>query len=92
MTLLFFLSLVDCTSSVLFVPFMASLRPRYLTSYLVGEGLSGLIPAAVALAQGVGGNPRCLNVTRISEETGETVHVMEAVSPPPRYGIKQKMY
>lgn len=57
------LSLVDCTSSVLFMPYMAVWRQLYLPSYLVGEGLSGLIPGLVALVQGVGGNPSCRNVT-----------------------------
>ncbi|CAL4111521.1 unnamed protein product [Meganyctiphanes norvegica] len=57
------LSLVDCTSSVLFMPYMAVWRQLYLPSYLVGEGLSGLIPGLVALVQGVGGNPTCRNVT-----------------------------
>ena len=50
--LVFFLSLVDCTSSVLFLPFMAIFRDIYLNSYLIGEGLSGFIPSIVALAQG----------------------------------------
>uniref|UniRef100_A0A4W3GPQ4 Riboflavin transporter n=1 Tax=Callorhinchus milii TaxID=7868 RepID=A0A4W3GPQ4_CALMI len=54
LALAFFLSLVDCTSSVTFLPFMSRLQARYLTSYYTGEGLSGLVPALVALAQGVG--------------------------------------
>uniref|UniRef100_A0A8C5PKJ4 Riboflavin transporter n=1 Tax=Leptobrachium leishanense TaxID=445787 RepID=A0A8C5PKJ4_9ANUR len=52
--LIFCLSLVDCTSSVTFLPYMTRLRPDYLTSYFVGEGLSGLMPALLALGQGVG--------------------------------------
>ncbi|XP_028904570.1 solute carrier family 52, riboflavin transporter, member 3 [Ornithorhynchus anatinus] len=54
LTLTFLLALVDCTSSVTFLPFMARFRPAYLTSYFVGEGLSGTLPALVALAQGSG--------------------------------------
>ena len=50
--LVFFLSLVDCTSSVLFLPFMAIFRDIYLNSYLIGEGLSGFIPSVIAIAQG----------------------------------------
>jgi len=30
---------------------------------LIGEGLSGFVPAIAALIQGVGGNPECRNVT-----------------------------
>lgn len=58
----FLLSVVDCTSSVTFLPFMMRLRPQYLTTYFVGEGLSGLVPALVALIQGVG-VVHCQNTT-----------------------------
>ncbi|XP_077384038.1 solute carrier family 52, riboflavin transporter, member 3-B [Festucalex cinctus] len=54
LTLCLLLSVVDCTSSVTFLPFMMRLCPQYLTSYFAGEGLSGLVPALVALIQGVG--------------------------------------
>ncbi|XP_076865944.1 riboflavin transporter 2 [Brachyhypopomus gauderio] len=60
--LTFFISTVDCTSSVTFLPFMMRLKPEYLTTYYVGEGLSGLVPALVALVQGVG-VMRCVNAT-----------------------------
>ncbi|KAG8002469.1 Solute carrier family 52 [Nibea albiflora] len=56
----FFLSLVDCTSSVTFLPFMMQLPAKYVTTYFIGEGLSGFIPAVVALAQGVG-IAKCVN-------------------------------
>ncbi|XP_040837088.1 solute carrier family 52, riboflavin transporter, member 3 isoform X2 [Ochotona curzoniae] len=60
--LTFFLALVDCTSSVTFLPFMSRLPSYYLTTFFVGEGLSGLLPALVALAQG-SGLTVCVNVT-----------------------------
>ncbi|XP_008050593.1 solute carrier family 52, riboflavin transporter, member 3 [Carlito syrichta] len=62
MVLTFFLALVDCTSSVTFLPFMSQLPTCYLTTFFVGEGLSGLLPALVALAQG-SGLTACINVT-----------------------------
>lgn len=62
--LAFLVSAVDCTSSVTFLPFMNRLPPVYLTSYFVGEGLSGLLPALVALAQGVG-VMHCVNATTL---------------------------
>lgn len=52
--LTFFLALVDCTSSVTFLPFMMQLQPQYLTTFFIGEGLSGLIPAIITLGQGSG--------------------------------------
>ncbi|XP_054465506.1 solute carrier family 52, riboflavin transporter, member 3-A [Anoplopoma fimbria] len=56
----FFLSLVDCTSSVTFLPFMMQLPAKYITTYFIGEGLSGFIPGVVALAQSVGIG-KCVN-------------------------------
>ncbi|GBN44715.1 Solute carrier family 52, riboflavin transporter, member 3-B [Araneus ventricosus] len=49
-------------------------RPCYLTPYLVGEGLSGLVPSLVAIAQGIE-NPECVNVTEttFSPEIGGNV-------------------
>ncbi|CAL4071478.1 unnamed protein product, partial [Meganyctiphanes norvegica] len=64
------LSLTDCTSTVLFMPYMAVWRKLYLPAFLIGEGLSGLIPGLVALIQGVGGNPSCQNVTDNNTSTG----------------------
>ncbi|XP_037101631.1 solute carrier family 52, riboflavin transporter, member 3-A [Syngnathus acus] len=59
----FFLSLVDCTSSVTFLPFMMQLPAEYITTYFIGEGLSGFVPGVVALAQGVG-MAKCVNSTQ----------------------------
>nr|CAD7406763.1 unnamed protein product [Timema cristinae] len=76
--LVFFVALVGCTSSVLFMPFMRHFRDIYLISYYVGEGLSGFVPSIAALVQGVGGNPTCINQTY---ENG-TSHVVSYTSPP----------
>lgn len=57
----FCLALVDCTSSVLFLPYMAVFKDIYLNSYLIGEGMSGFVPSIVALGQGVTGSPECVN-------------------------------
>lgn len=67
LALTFFLAAVDCTSSVTFLPFMMRLKPQYLTTYYIGEGVSGLLPALVALMQGVG-VVRCNNATRASDD------------------------
>lgn len=68
LVLTFFLAAVDCTSSVTFLPFMMHLKPEYLTTYYIGEGVSGLLPALVALVQGVG-VVHCINSTQISNQT-----------------------
>jgi len=87
LVLTFFLALVDCTSSVTFLPFMSRLPTYYLTTFFVGEGLSGLLPALVALAQG-SGLTTCVNVTEISATTlsPETTRNMDS---PQVSGISQ---
>ncbi|TSN76518.1 Solute carrier family 52, riboflavin transporter, member 3-A [Bagarius yarrelli] len=67
----FFLSLVDCTSSVTFLPFMMQLPKEYLTTYFIGEGLSGFLPGLVALAQGVG-MTKCVNVSQAGNLSNPT--------------------
>lgn len=53
LSLTFLVALVDCTSSVTFLPFMSVLPAVYMSPFYVGENLSGLLPALVALGQGV---------------------------------------
>ncbi|XP_044309185.1 riboflavin transporter 2-like [Varanus komodoensis] len=72
LALLFFLALVDCTSSVTFLPYMRRLPPQFLTTYFIGEGLSGLLPGLVALGQGAGAL-RCVNGSRAGNDTGTSL-------------------
>jgi riboflavin transporter 2 len=83
--LTFFIALVGCTSSVLFMPFMGNFREIYLISYFIGEGLSGFLPSVVALIQGVGGNPVC-----ITESENSTVTV--PYTDPPRFSSEAFFY
>uniref|UniRef100_A0A914XJC1 Riboflavin transporter n=1 Tax=Plectus sambesii TaxID=2011161 RepID=A0A914XJC1_9BILA len=48
----FGLAIVNCTSNVLFMPYMAAFHHSYLTAYFVGMGLSALFPSVVSLIQG----------------------------------------
>ncbi|KAJ1521323.1 hypothetical protein ONE63_002999 [Megalurothrips usitatus] len=57
--LVFGCALPACVSSVLFVPYLRRFPPTYLVSYMVGEGLSGLLPSALSLVQGVAGDAVC---------------------------------
>ncbi|XP_059166197.1 riboflavin transporter 2-like [Physella acuta] len=68
LTLTFFLALGDCTSSVSFYAFMAHLKKEYMASLFIGEGLSGMIPALIALGQGAG-DITCVNVSSQVNET-----------------------
>lgn len=74
--LVFFLALVGCTSSVLFMPYMGRFREIYLITYLIGEGLSGFLPSTVTLIQGIGGNAQC---------TDHSNGTITRYVPPPRF-------
>lgn len=67
----FFLALVDCTSSVAFLPFMSIFKPQYMTAYFIGEGFSGLIPSLVALGQGAG-SMKCVNVSSLASSSSSS--------------------
>ena len=47
------IALVDCTSSVTFLPFMSILPAVYMSPFYVGENMSGLVTALFGLGQGV---------------------------------------
>lgn len=80
LALAFFLALVGCTSSVLFMPYMGRFRDIYLITYLIGEGFSGFLPSIVTLIQGVGGNPECIPN---NSTDGPAYHPYQS---PPRFG------
>lgn len=88
--LTFFLALVDCTSSVTFLPFMMQLQPQYTSTFFIGEGLSGLIPALIALGQG-SGISSCtnvsyeVNITTGNETVESTIFQMESRYLPPKF-------
>ncbi|KAG0425916.1 hypothetical protein HPB47_026909 [Ixodes persulcatus] len=82
--LAFFLSMVDCTSSVLYMPFMARYPQQFLFWYMVGEGLSGLVPAGLALAQGV--DNKADNETTSNATYGNATHAGGNVGP--RFSIE----
>lgn len=82
----FFLSLVDCTSSVTFLPFMMQLPAKYITTYFIGEGLSGFIPGVVALAQGVG-IAKCVNAST-GNHTGDNMWSLHTEYLPPNFSTE----
>lgn len=55
----FCLAIVDCTSSVVFLTFMSTFPSSYMSALFVGETCSGLLPAFVALGQGI--NSKSIN-------------------------------
>ena len=71
------LALVDCISSVVFLPYMSIFKPQYMTAYFIGDGLSGLIPGLVGLAQGLGGDAVCVNTSTVipNKTTGKNITI-----------------
>ncbi|XP_061189686.1 solute carrier family 52, riboflavin transporter, member 3-B-like [Saccostrea echinata] len=83
----FLLGLCDCTSTVIFLPFMALLKPDYMTGLYIGEGLSALVPAVIALGQGVG-NTECRNVSTVNITINITIFHTEQVSSSPNFPVR----
>ncbi|AWP21337.1 putative riboflavin transporter 2-like [Scophthalmus maximus] len=96
LVLTFFLAAVDCTSSVTFLPFMMRLKPQFLTTYYIGEGVSGLLPALVALIQGVG-VVHCINTTRalnhtLDSSSGPVTSDLQAQYQPANFSVEVFFY
>jgi riboflavin transporter 2 len=82
-----FFSIVGCTSSVLFMPYMGRFREIYLITYIFGVDLSGLFTSLVVMGQGVGGAPECVLVNATADPP-----IFEAYRPPPRFGVSALFY
>jgi len=72
--LAFFLSLLDCTSSVSFADYIQKFRKEFTSALFLGESLTSIVPSLLAIAQG-NGQVRCIpsiNGTNITEAVYET--------------------
>lgn len=83
----------SCLSSVVFLPYMARYSVHYLSAYYLGNGLSGLIPGLTGLAQGLGGEPKCVNMTEpinesCTEITCPTKFRLVPEYPPPKFSVQ----
>ncbi|XP_069112336.1 solute carrier family 52, riboflavin transporter, member 3-B-like isoform X2 [Argopecten irradians] len=87
LVLQFFLACVDCTSSVLFLPFMSLFRVEYMTGYFIGEGMSGLIPSLVALGQGVG-KMTCQNMSVLNQTTNISHYEIQPIYHEPTFPVE----
>jgi riboflavin transporter 2 len=57
---IFILSMLDCTSSLVFFDYMKRFRTQYLRAVFLGEALTSIIPTLLILAQGVAGETICI--------------------------------
>ncbi|CAM4815209.1 unnamed protein product [Rotaria magnacalcarata] len=76
----FTLSMLDCSSSLVFFDYMKLFRDHYLTAVFLGEGLTGIIPMFLLLAQGVGGEATCVLTTNGTS--------LEPIYSEPRFSVK----
>lgn len=83
----FLMSLCDCTSTVIFLPFMSLFKPNYMTGLYIGEGLSALVPGMLALSQGVG-ETECRNTSTLNTTTNSTSYHLHQVSKPPNFPVQ----
>ena len=94
LSLLAFCSLCSCLSSLVYLPYMARYPSTYLSAYYIGQGLSGLLPGLLGLAQGLGGSPECINKTVILNSTcgenGECLYETKLVPlyPAPKFSVE----
>lgn len=72
LVLVCFAALASCTSSVVFLPYMARLPSVYISAYYFGQGLCGLIPGVAGLVQGAGKEPECVNITEVYPDPNGT--------------------
>lgn len=53
----FFLAILDCTCTIVFLTYIGSFKGNYITALYIGEGISSLLPSFFALLQGTGDHP-----------------------------------
>ena len=90
------LAVLDCTSTVVFLSYMARFQPQYLTGLYIGEGLCGMIPALISFLQGNGLEAECIfnnNTSNYSSPTsdinsGDTYPDLHAVYPEPAFSVR----
>ena len=96
MALMMLTALCSCTSSVVFLPYMARFSSLYISAYYIGQGLCGLIPGLAGLIQGTGQRPACVNVTKtIWNETAmfnDTRFSLKAIYKPPLFSVSSFLW
>ncbi|UJR21035.1 hypothetical protein I4U23_024135 [Adineta vaga] len=78
------LSMLDCTSSLVFFDYMKRFRTHYLKAVFLGEALTSVIPTLLIIAQGVGGETIC---TQINNTT-----TVQASYTQPRFSVRTFMF
>jgi riboflavin transporter 2 len=66
--LAFFLSLLDCTSSISFADYIQRFRKEFISTMFLGESLTSILPSLLAIVQG-NGQLRCIQSTNGTNAT-----------------------
>ncbi|CAF3991670.1 unnamed protein product [Rotaria sp. Silwood1] len=66
--LAFFLSLLDCTSSISFADYICRFRKEFTSTIFLGDSLNSILPSVLAIAQG-NGRIYCVELTNRTNET-----------------------
>jgi riboflavin transporter 2 len=81
---IFILSLLDCTSSLVFFDYMKRFRKQYLRAVFLGEALTSVIPTILILAQGVAGETICIQSSNST--------VVQPIYTQPRFSVRIFMF
>lgn len=77
--LAFFLSLLDCTSSISFADYLHRFRKEFTNTLFLGESLTSILPSLLAMAQG-NGQIHCI-------QTINATNSSEAIYEPARFSV-----
>ena len=84
LTCIFILSMLDCTSSLVFFDYMKRFQAQYLRAVFLGEALTSVIPILLILAQGVAGETICIHT--------DNGTVLEPSYTEPRFSVRIFMF
>ncbi|CAM4871028.1 unnamed protein product [Rotaria socialis] len=73
LALAFFLSLLDCTSSVTFADYIQGFRKEFTSTLFLGESLTSIVPSLLAIAQG-NGQLDCVSSTNGTKDIQQVVY------------------
>lgn len=82
-------ALVSCTSSVVFLPYMARFKTCYISAFYIGNGLCGMVPGMLGLVQGIGQEPDCIfhNDTTLNGTTNVSSVALEVKYKQPLFSV-----
>ena len=85
-TCVFFLAILDCTCTIVFLTYIGNFKGNYITGLYIGEGISSLLPSFFALLQGTGDQEvKC--VTNFTLSLNSSFNLSNAHYKEPRFSV-----